>query len=348
MTCGIIDFPQSRCREGGAVPPNWRRLPFFPSKPVPSRDGRMFCAQSRVQLSLTALNDLVLPGVTDIFVSARSGVWVTAASGVTQVSARVEETDVRLLASELIDLGGRHIDEAHPCADVVLADGVRVHAVLAGVSTSGTEISIRVPREKPLGLDEFTDAELLATLVAQRTTFVITGSTGSGKTTLLAALMGCAPESDRIITIEDVAELRIQHPRIVSLQARQANYESRGEIRLDDLIRESLRMRPDRLVLGECRGIEVRDALLAFTTGHAGGGTTLHANSPEDALVRLAGLLNLAGLSDATAARLVASSVGAFVHIDRVGELRRLTIARPVLTIDERGRPRLVLEVVDE
>ena len=194
---------------------------------------------------------------------------------------------MRDLAVALIGLGGRHIDDATPCVDVRLEGGIRVHAVLPPVAAEGTAISIRVPR---------LDAPDLATLeargmfdarmrercssdaVARRENLLVTGAAGAGKTTLLAALLGRGAGGERIVTIEDVAELRIDHPHHVRLEARQANLEGAGAIGLARLVREALRMRPDRLVVGECRGEEVRELLSALNTGHDGGAGTLHAN----------------------------------------------------------------------
>jgi pilus assembly protein CpaF len=308
-----------------------------------------------VELSLSCLNSLVSEGVTDIFVSARAGVWVHGDASTKRIEVDCDEESVRALAVKLVDLGGRHIDDAQPWADVVLPSGVRVHAVLGGVSASGTEISVRIPRSRPVTLEDFfagdADGRQLAVvlrhLVTQRATCVITGATGSGKTTLLAALMSCVPHDERILTIEDVSELRIHHPRVVSLQTRQANYEARGEVTMGQLVREALRMRPDRLVLGECRGVEILDALLAFTTGHPGGGTTLHARSIDDGLVRLAGLLSVAGLSDEAAARMIVSGVDVFVHIEITPDGRIATLAVPRLRRDLGQQARVELDAIE-
>lgn len=306
-------------------------------------------------LNRTALDALISDDVTDVFVSARSGVWVVCDSVPRRVNVGIDDASVRALAVELIGLGGRHIDEATPCVDVVLESGARVHAALGAVSTGGTEISIRIPRPAPVSLEEFgrlgrCDPAALAMidqLVRRRETLVISGSTGSGKTTLLGAAMMAAPDTDRIIVIEDVAELRIEHPRIVGLQARQANYDGRGEIQVDELIRQSLRMRPDRLVLGECRGVELRDALLAFTTGHSGGGTTIHASSVHEALERMRALLGLAGLSDDAASRLVIAGVGVMAHIDNRAGARSISFGRPVLRRTGQGVLDVAVEPLD-
>ena len=285
---------------------------------------------------LDKINALIDDDVTDVSVSAANGVWVQRDAGASRSELELSEHEVRQLAINLIDMGGRHIDEANPCVDVRLQDGVRVHAVLAPLSVGGTEISIRVPSLQILNLDDLlragvltaTQHSFLAQSVHDRQTIMVTGSAGAGKTTLLAALMSLVRPSERIISIEDVAELRISHPRHVSLETRQANSEGRGEISAAELIRQSLRMRPDRLIIGESRGREVLDMLRAFTTGHSGGGTTLHANSLEDVPVRLDSLGALAGMEPSALARLAHSAIDLIVHIDRLGSDRKLTIGR--------------------
>jgi pilus assembly protein CpaF len=232
----------------------------------------------------------------------------------------------------LVSLGGRHIDEASPCVDARLEGGIRVHAVLPPISPSGTLLSIRFPSTVRIPV---TDDRLLS-LVASRANLLITGAAGSGKTTLLAALLSLAAPTERIVAIEDVAELRVDHPHFVSLEARQANLEGVGEVSLARLLREALRMRPDRLVLGECRGAEVRELLSALNTGHDGGAGTLHANSLADVPARLEALGALAGMSDVAVARQAVSAIGAVIHLVRDGAGRRVqAIGR--LTLD-RGR----------
>jgi pilus assembly protein CpaF len=282
------------------------------------------------------LNSLIDDEVTDLFISGRNGVWVRRRRGIEQASVSITENDVRNLAVALIDAGGRHIDDANPCVDVRLGDGVRVHAVLSPVSVGGTEISIRVPARIPLDLNELVaSSELgavqrrfLETAVASGLTFLVTGSTGSGKTTLLAALMSCVPVDERIITIEDVAELRITHPRVVALEARQPNTEGLGGVGVVELIRQSLRMRPDRLVVGECRGADVVDMLRAFTTGHGGGGSTLHANALEEVPIRILSLAALSGLGSAAISLLARAAIDVVVHIDTRAEGRTLHFGR--------------------
>jgi pilus assembly protein CpaF len=281
------------------------------------------------------------PDVTDLFVNGTDGLYVDRGCGAErQPGWRTTEQDVRELATALIAAGGRHIDDAHPAVDVRLPGGLRVHAVLPPIALGGTVISVRVARSEPLdiaGLERrrmLSDAQRdrLEGLVAQRANLLITGAAGCGKTTLLAALLDLVPETERIVTIEDVAELRLRHPHHVRLEARQANLEGAGGIGLAQLVREALRMRPDRLVIGECRGEEVRELLSALNTGHDGGAGTLHANGLTDVPARLEALGALAGLDDAALARQVASAVDAVVHIERRDGLRTIAgIGRPVV-----------------
>lgn len=289
------------------------------------------------------------PEVTDLFVNGGEGLFVDRGNGPQRVREwRAREADVRELAVTLIGAGGRHIDDATPCVDVRLSGGVRVHAVLPPIAHAGTTISIRVPRVVVPDLEALLDggltdergAERLRALVRERANILITGAAGSGKTTLLAALLSLAPENERIVTIEDVAELRLSHPHHVALEARQPNLEGAGGIDLAHLVREALRMRPDRLVVGECRGAEVRELLSALNTGHDGGAGTLHASGLHDVPARLEALGALAGLDDAALARQVVSAIGCVVHLarDSSGRRRVAGAGRPEI---ESGRLRI-------
>jgi len=212
-----------------------------------------------------------------------------------------------------------------------------VHAVLPPVSSTGTLLSIRLPRPDRPRLAALADGGLcgsgaaglaltgrLRAAVRGRENLLVTGAAGSGKTTLLAALLGEAPPGERIVVIEDVAELRIDHPHVVALESRQPNLEGAGGVGLDALLREALRMRPDRLVLGECRGGELRELLAALNTGHDGGAGTLHANSLSDVPARLEALGALAGMSPVAVARQAVSAIGLVLHLERRGSERRL------------------------
>jgi pilus assembly protein CpaF len=281
------------------------------------------------------------PDVTDLFVNGCDGLFVDRGRGAEkQVGWRTTEQDVRDLATALISAGGRHIDDAHPCVDVRLPGGLRVHAVLPPVALGGTAISVRIARGQALDLDGLEQRGMvdavqraeLERLVADRANLLITGAAGCGKTTLLAALLERVPDGERIVTIEDVAELRLRHPHHVRLEARQANLEGAGGIGLAQLVREALRMRPDRLVIGECRGEEVRELLSALNTGHDGGAGTLHANGLADVPARLEALGALAKLDDGALARQVASAIDAVVHVERRGGTRTVAgIGRPVV-----------------
>ncbi|GLJ79858.1 TadA family conjugal transfer-associated ATPase [Microbacterium imperiale] len=293
--------------------------------------------------ALDALRPHLLdPEVTDVFVNGRGGLFVDRGRGAEPVAGwRADETTARALAVSLISLGGRHIDDATPCADVRWEGGIRVHAVLPPVACEGAVISIRLPAGDRMTLDDLgrrgmfdaATAKRLEGLVTARTNVLVTGATGAGKTTLLAALLGRVAPTERIVTIEDVAELRLDHPHHVRLEARQPNLEGAGAVPLARLVREALRMRPDRLVVGECRGEEVRELLTALNTGHDGGAGTVHASGLGDVPARLEALGSLAGLDDHAVARQVVSAIGAIVHVGRVDGARRVTgMARPILT----------------
>ncbi len=273
------------------------------------------------------------PEITDVFANGAGEVWVDRGGGLErQQFPELDEPGIRDLAVRLIARGGRHIDETSPCVDVRLHDGIRVHAVLPPISPRGTLLSIRLPRVEHLSLEALDAAGLfqsvpLATitqLIDRRANILISGAGGSGKTTLLSAILSGAPHTDRIVAIEDVAELRVAHPHFVSLEARQPNLEGAGEVGLQRLVREALRMRPDRLVLGECRGAEIRELLAALNTGHDGGAGTLHANSLADVPARLEALGALAGMSATAVARQTVSAIDAVLHLRRDDGRRRL------------------------
>lgn len=283
--------------------------------------------------------------VTDVLANGSRGVWVDRGAGLHRASGVViSESDLRALAVRLVALGGRHVDEANPCVDARLGSGVRVHVILPPISPGGTLLSLRMARARPFTLAELDGAgffvglarEKVTSLIAERSNILVTGAAGSGKTTLLSALLGEVPHDERIVAIEDVSELRVRHPHYVALEARQPNLEGAGGVGLARLVREALRMRPDRLVLGECRGAEVQDLFSALNTGHAGGGT-MHVNSLDDVPARLEALGALGGLSPSAVARQAVSALDVVLHLERTPEGRRL-VAAGRLSLDPHDR----------
>ncbi|WP_162238281.1 TadA family conjugal transfer-associated ATPase [Agromyces sp. Leaf222] len=299
--------------------------------------------------------------VTDLFVNGAAGLWIDRGAGPEPEPAwQADEAEVRALAVRLIARGGRHIDEATPAVDVRLGRGIRVHAVLPPVSTTGTLLSIRIPRAGGLplaglartGMFGAEHERVLREAVRSRKNLLITGAGGTGKTTLLAALLAEAPAAERVVVIEDVAELQVAHPHVVALEARQPNIEGSGRIGLDVLLREALRMRPDRLVVGECRGPELRELLSALNTGHDGGAGTLHANSLDDVAARLEALGASAGLTPEAVGRQASSAFDLVVHLDRVEGRRRvagigtLTLVGGALSVVPLGAPPEVVQAI--
>ena len=272
-------------------------------------------------------------GVTDVLVNGPDDVWVDRGDGLERAQIHLrDEAAIRRLAQRLATTAGRRLDDAVPFVDAVLPGGVRLHAVLPPISPAGTLISLRVPAAQSFGLAELISsggvppelAPVLVAIVRSKVAFLVTGGTGSGKTTVLGALLGAVDPRDRIVLVEDSAELRPAHPHVVRLAARAANVEGVGRVGLDDLVRQALRMRPDRLVVGEVRGSEVVDLLAALNTGHEGGCGTLHANSAADVPARLEALGVAAGLRrDAVHAQAVAA-LDVVVHLvrDRSGHRR--------------------------
>lgn len=286
----------------------------------------------------TFLND---DDVTDVLVLGSGEVWVDRGKGL-QSEGRIfhDEAHIRRIATRLATWAGRRLDEAVPFVDALMPNGARLHCVIPPIATDGTTVSIRIPRRSMLSLDDLQalgtiDARvrsLLTDLVANRASFVVTGGTGSGKTTVLAALLALVPASERIVIVEDTVELRPDHPHVVRMQSRPPNVEGAGTISLRDLVRQSLRMRPDRLVVGEVRGPEVVDLLMALNTGHEGGCSTVHANSPEDLPARIEALGLTAGVPRDAVHALLGSAIDAVVHVERDRTGRRVVERIETLT----------------
>jgi len=274
------------------------------------------------------------PEVTDVLVNGPDEVWIDRGHGLERVPVRfADDAAVRRLAARLAAAAGRRLDDAAPWVDASLPDGTRLHAILQPVSVGATRLSLRVLRPRAFSMDELVAAGtvtgrarvLLTDIVRGRLAFLVSGGTGSGKTTLLSTLLSLVDPAERIVLVEDAAELRPRHPHVVRLVARPPNVEGTGQVSLQDLVRQALRMRPDRLIVGETRGAEVADLLAAMNTGHDGGAGTVHANSAAEVPTRLEALGALAGLSrDAVQGQLVAA-VEAVVHLRRDrGGVRRV------------------------
>jgi pilus assembly protein CpaF len=275
---------------------------------------------------------LQLSGVTDVLVNGPDRVYVDRGAGLEPAGITFSgEEELRRLAVRLAASVGRRLDDGSPFVDARLPSGVRVHAVLPCVADGGTCLSLRVPNRQRLSLEDWLvsgsltadGAGLLADLVASRSAFLISGGTGSGKTTLLGGLLGLVPPSERIVIAEDSRELQPDHPHCVRLEARPANAEGAGAVTLTALVRQALRMRPDRLVVGEVRGAEIADLLSALNTGHEGGCGTVHANSAGDVPARLEALAALGGLGREALHAQLAAALQVLVHVRRLRDGRR-------------------------
>ncbi|MBB4913098.1 TadA family conjugal transfer-associated ATPase [Streptosporangium saharense] len=305
---------------------------------------------------------LAEPDVTDVLVNGPEEVWVDDGRGLRRTSVTFpDEETLRRLAQRLAASAGRRLDDACPFVDARLTGGVRLHAVLPPVATGGTCLSLRLPPRRTFTMPDLVRAgtiraetvPVLDALVRSRLAFLVAGGTGTGKTTLLSALLSLADPGERLMLVEDSAELRPLHPHVVRLETRPANLEGAGGVCLRDLVRQALRMRPDRLVVGEVRGAEVVDLLNALNTGHEGGCGTLHANTAVDVPPRLEALACAAGLSREAVHSQIAAALDVVIHLvrdhadgrRRVAEIcvmtRRpsgLVEAEPALTFSPDGR----------
>ena len=283
-------------------------------------------------------------GTTDVLVSAPDRVWVDDGSGLRRSAVRFpDEAAVRRLAQRLALSAGRRLDEAQPWVDGQLTGlgaggfAVRLHAVLPPVAPAGTCLSLRVLRPATQDFAALVAAGAIAAeavgvvedVIAARLAFLVSGGTGAGKTTLLSAALGAVSAGERIICVEDAPEIAPRHPHLVNLVARYANVEGVGEVTVRDLVRQALRMRPDRIVVGEVRGGEVVDLLAALNTGHDGGAGTVHANSPAEVPARLEALAAVGGLGRSALHSQLAAAVRVVLHVgrDHSGKRRLAEIA---------------------
>lgn len=290
---------------------------------------------AQVRRELIGAGPIIAPlledaAVTDVIVNGVQ-VWADRGQGMEKVAAELEnEEATRALAVRLAASCGQRLDDASPIVDGTFPSGVRLHAVIPPLSAEGTLISLRTHRARVLTLAELEAggsvegevARVVRALVERRANVLISGATGAGKTTFLNAMLSLIGAEQRILVIEESAELRPDHPHVVHLQVRKANVQGAGEVTMSDLVRAAMRMRPDRIVLGECRGAEVRDVLGALNTGHEGGWATIHANSTADIPARLVALGALAGMNEATVAAQAAAALDAAIHVRRLGGQR--------------------------
>jgi pilus assembly protein CpaF len=313
--------------------------------------------QVRSELTGAGVLDQFLgdPTVTDVLVNAPDSVWVERAGVLARTAVHFpDEASVRRLAQRLAAQAGRRLDDAAPCVDAVLPGGTRLHAVLPPVAVRGTLISLRVPPRRAFSVEQLIGfgmvtplgARLLVALARARVSFLISGGTGTGKTTVLGTLLGLVSRDERIVIAEECAELVSTHPHIARLQCRSANQEGVGGVGLRTLVRQALRMRPDRVVVGEVRGAEVCDLLTAMNTGHEGGCATLHANGLAEVPARVEALAAPSGLSRGSVHAQLGAGVRVVVHLVRENGGRRRLASVGVLRRDADGWARVVPAVM--
>jgi pilus assembly protein CpaF len=274
------------------------------------------------------------PTINDILINGHECTFVERHGLLEPVACRFkDEAHLLRIINKIVSAVGRRVDESHPLCDARLLDGSRVNVAVRPIGVDGPLVSIRKFSKKPYSLNKLVDigaikpqmAELLAAAVKCRITTIISGGTGSGKTTMLNALSAFISEKERLITIEDAAELQLQQPHVARMETRPPNIEGKGEIRQRELVKNALRMRPERIILGECRGEEAFDMLQAMNTGHEGSMATIHANNPREAISRLEQLVGMAGLpmTIASVRGQIAAAVRMIVQLQRMADGKR-------------------------
>jgi pilus assembly protein CpaF len=274
------------------------------------------------------------PTVSDILINGHECIYVERHGLLEPLPARFkDEQHLLRIINKIVAAVGRRVDESHPLCDARLLDGSRVNVAVRPIGVDGPLVSIRKFSKKPLNLNRLVEvgalvpqmAELLGAAVKARITTIISGGTGSGKTTMLNALSAFISEKERLITIEDAAELQLQQPHVGRMETRPPNIEGKGEIRQRELVKNALRMRPDRIILGECRGEEAFDMLQAMNTGHEGSMATVHANTPRDAISRLEQMIGMAGLPMTVASirGQIANAIQLIVQLQRQSDGKR-------------------------
>lgn len=272
--------------------------------------------------------------ISDILVNNASSVYVERKGKLEKTSIHFDDDDhLMKIIDKIVGRVGRRIDESSPMVDARLPDGSRVNAIIPPLALDGPVLSIRRFSDVPLKMANLVEyrsltnemAVIIAALVKAKTNILVAGGTGSGKTTLLNIMSGFIPDSERIVTIEDAAELKLQQPHVVRLETRPPNIEGKGEVTQRALLRNTLRMRPDRIILGEVRGVEVLDMLQAMNTGHEGSLTTVHANSARDSLTRLENMIGIAGLPVMLKPlrQQIVAAISVIIHIARLSDGKR-------------------------
>ncbi|MFZ1680175.1 MAG: CpaF family protein [Rhizobiaceae bacterium] len=274
------------------------------------------------------------PEISDILINGHDNCFVEKKGKLTKVHVPFkDEAHLLRIINKIVGAVGRRIDESSPLCDARMLDGSRFNAAIRPIGVDGPLVSIRKFSKNKLSLDRLVEfgaltrpmAEVLAAAVHARKTTIISGGTGTGKTTMLNALSAFIPEDERLITIEDAAELQLQQPHVARMETRPANIEGHGELRQRDLVKNALRMRPDRVILGECRGEEAFDMLQAMNTGHEGSMATIHANTPRDAIARLEQMLGMTGMPMTVQSirSQIASALDIIVQLTRLSDGRR-------------------------
>ncbi|MEV8566099.1 TadA family conjugal transfer-associated ATPase [Streptomyces sp. NPDC051322] len=346
----MLDAVRQRLAQSGAEPTPARVAAALRAQGRLLGDAELLGAAQELRSELVGSGPLEAlladPTVTDVLVAAPDRVWVDRGGGLELTDvAFADSAAVRRLAQRLAAVAGRRLDDARPWVDARLPDGTRMHAVLEPVAVGSTCLSLRVVRPKAFSLAELVAAgtvppggdRMLRALIDARMSFLISGGTGSGKTTLLSSLLGLVGPAERIVLAEDSAELKPDHPHVVRLESRPPNQEGAGRVSLQDLVRQALRMRPDRLVVGEVRGAEVTELLAALNTGHEGGCGTVHANAAVDVPARLEALGTAAGLDRAALHSQLAAALAVVVHLVRDRGGRRKVAEVHVLERDAAG-----------
>ena len=303
------------------------------SAPLNIREREQLISQIQNEvMGLGPLEPLVQdPTINDILVNRADQIYVERGGKLELTDVRFrDETHLRKVIEKIVSAVGRRIDESSPMCDCRLADGSRVNAIIPPLALDGSSISIRKFSKDKLQISDLVNkrsltpeiGQLLEGIVQARLNVIISGGTGCGKTTILNILSGFIPDDERIITIEDAAELQLRQNHVIRLETRPPNVEGKGEVNQRDLVKNCLRMRPDRIVMGECRGAETLDMLQAMNTGHDGSLTTIHANTPRDCLTRIETLVALAGLNISTKGlrHYISSAIDVILQLTRLSD----------------------------